>query len=156
MLPFFMMVDTRLFRNTRWNALLMFIGYVIALLFLYWPPLCNEQLGWGEWCPAVIDSRNWANDFLGRTPIAVLWMFSSFVGMNIRLSGTTSKSWRRVGTASTFIFIVPVAEAILSHFPAPVGPSSWSIGFIIGLLYLAVEAIKHGRRGKRREWDKLF
>jgi hypothetical protein len=131
----------------------MFIGYVVVLVFLYWPPLCSEKIGWGEWCTAIIDSRDWANDFFGRDLLAVLWMFSSFVGANIRLSGTTSKFWFRLGIAATFIFIVPFAQAIISHFPAPIGPWSWTIAIIIGLLYLGVEEIKHRRRKKEQ---KLF
>lgn len=155
-LSFLMMLRPRSFRSTRTNAFLMFIGYLAVLVFLYWPPLCNGilgwGLGWGELCTAITDSRDWANDFLGRDLLAVLWMFSSFVGTNIRLSGTRSKLWRRVGIGATFIFIVPLAQAIISHFPPPIGPSSWIIAIMIGLLYLGVEEIKHRRRKKRKEW----
>jgi hypothetical protein len=130
----------------------MFIGYIAILVFLYYPPLCINNLGLGQWCASVFDSRDWANGFLGRENLAVLWMYSSFVGTNIRLSGTRSNFWFRVGILATFIFIVPFAQAILSHFPDPIGSSSWVIAFITGLMYLGIEELKHRRHKKHVKW----
>jgi hypothetical protein len=149
----------RLFDRTRINAFLMFIGYSVVLVFLYYAPFCISNLGnlgLGQLCTSIFESRDWANDFLGRENLAVLWMFSSFVGTNIRFSGTKSKFWFRVGEIATFIFIVPFAQAILSHFPAPMGSSSWTIAFVIGLIYLGIEEFKHRRRKKHPHWVGEF
>jgi uncharacterized membrane protein YhaH (DUF805 family) len=89
--------------------------WVFCLVLLYLPFTCVTI---NRWCQVAIDMRtDFVTDYLRNDLLGYLSTASILVGSTIRLSGTSSRGWKRVSNA---LFLIFVAALLIRFIVLPI------------------------------------
>lgn len=101
--------------NTTKNAGILAMLWVFCLLLLYLTAICVAT---NRYCQLAVDMRkDFVVNYIGTGLLNYLSTVSLLVGSTIRLSGTSSKSWKNL---SYSLFVLFVAALIMRFVLAPI------------------------------------
>jgi hypothetical protein len=117
--------------------------YIGALIFLYWPGLCDPTI---RICQIAFGLRDDLSRWQGGDPATLFLILSGFISFTVDLTGTKSLRWQNIGAYMLipfwFFFVIEFFSQRLDFL------SSLAI-FVLGVAFIFLKVVRRRKRKKK-------